>query len=113
MSFQFEFLGEPGLDAGGLAREFYEELSVVLFDPDIGLFEGGGNGSSVQINPVSDMLISSEDVDHLQYFHFAGRFLGKALFDGRTVKAHLVKPLYMHLLGWPVRFGDLESPTAP
>ncbi|CAM9757293.1 unnamed protein product [Heterosigma akashiwo] len=47
--------------------------------------------------------------DHLQYFHFAGRLLGKALFDGQLVQAHLVRPIYKHLLGWPLLFSDLEQ----
>eukprot|EP00937_MAST-01D_sp_MAST-1D-sp2_P003243 g3243.t1 len=111
-SLQFEFLGEPGLDAGGLAREFYEEASVALFNADVGLFEQSGNGVSMAINPVSDTLVSNEDASHLEWFQFAGRLLGKALFDSRTVRAHLTKPLYMHLLGWPVRFADLEHVDA-
>lgn len=37
-----------------------------------------------------------------------GRLLGKALFDGQLVQAHLVRPLYKHLLGWPIAFSDLE-----
>ncbi len=32
--------------------------------------------------------------EHLMYFHFAGRLLGKALFDGQIVPSHLVSPLY-------------------
>ena len=36
------------------------------------------------------------------------RLLGKALFDGQLVHAHLVRPLYKHLLGWPIAFSDLE-----
>lgn len=36
------------------------------------------------------------------------RLLGKALFDGQLVQAHLVRPLYKHLLGWPIAFSDLE-----
>jgi len=108
--FEIEFLGEPGLDCGGVAREFYELTSAALFNPDVGLFEAGGagGGCSMAINPVSDMLVSTEAHSHLEHFAFAGRLLGKALFDGFTVKPHLVRPLYMHLLGWPVRFADLE-----
>jgi hypothetical protein len=37
-TFRFEFLGEPALDAGGVAREFFEILCVQLFNPDCGFF---------------------------------------------------------------------------
>jgi hypothetical protein len=90
--FEIEFLGEPGLDCGGVAREFYELTSAALFNPDVGLFEAGGTGGgcSMAINPVSDMLVSTDAHSHLEHFAFAGRLLGKALFDGFTVKPHLV-----------------------
>lgn len=47
--------------------------------------------------------------EHLRYFHFCGRLLGKALFDRQIVNAHLVQCLYKHLLAWPVLVGDLEA----
>ena len=37
-TFRFEFIGEPGLDAGGVAREWFHLLSEQLFNPDFGLF---------------------------------------------------------------------------
>lgn len=46
--------------------------------------------------------------DHLIYFRFLGRLLGKALYDGELVKGHMVQTFYKHLLGWPVTFSDLE-----
>jgi hypothetical protein len=47
--------------------------------------------------------------DHLVYFRFLGRILGRALFDGQLIRGHMVRPLYKHLLGWPITFDDLES----
>jgi len=103
--FRFEFLGEPGLDATGLAREYYDQVSAQLFNPDFGFFQHSGiDQMSMQINPGSEMI----NEDHNQYFRFAGRLMGKALFDKHVIKAHLVRPLYKHLLGWPVVFKDLE-----
>lgn len=45
---------------------------------------------------------------HLLYFRFAGRLMGKALFDGQLVDAHLVTPLYKHILGHPILTADLQ-----
>ena len=35
---RFEFLGEEGIDAGGLAREWFELVCQEIFDPDMGLW---------------------------------------------------------------------------
>merc|ERR1719473_706768 len=103
--FRFEFIGEPGLDAGGVAREFFEVISSQLFNPDCGLFlYSAVNQMCMQINQNSG--IANEF--HLRYFHFAGRFLGKALMDNQVPQTHLVQPLYKHLMGWPLTLQDLE-----
>eukprot|EP01039_Chlorochromonas_danica_P003256 gene3256-3567_t len=104
--FRFEFLGEPALDAGGVAREFFEIIAQQLFNPDCGLFlYSSVNQLCMQINPNSG--IANEF--HLKYFHMAGRILGKALMDGQLTPVHLVQPLYKHLMGWPITLTDLEQ----
>jgi hypothetical protein len=47
--------------------------------------------------------------DHLVYYRFLGRVMGKALFDRQLCNGHMVKHIYKHLLGWPIMFRDLES----
>lgn len=105
-TFRFEFLGEPALDAGGVAREFFDALCVQLFNPDCGLFSYSSvNQMCMQINPNSG--IANEN--HLRYFHCCGRLLGKALMDGQITPVHLIQPLYKHLMGWPITLRDLEQ----
>ena len=103
--FRFEFIGEPALDAGGIAREWFCLVSEQLFNPNCGFFlYSAVNQSCMQINPNSDILNDF----HLRYFNLAGRFLGKALMDGQITPVHLVQPLYKHLMGWPITLKDLE-----
>jgi len=103
--FRFEFIGEPALDAGGVAREFFNLICNEIFNPDCGLFlYSAVNQMCMQINPNSG--IANEH--HLRYFHMTGRILGKALMDGQITPVHLIQPLYKHLMGWPVTFRDLE-----
>lgn len=103
---RFEFLDEVGIDAGGLAREFYELVTSQLFDADTGLWlSNSTNQMAMRINPASEI---SCPEDHLIYFRFLGRIMGKALFDGQLVKGHMVRHLYKHILGWPITFEDLE-----
>mmetsp|Transcript_32698 Transcript_32698/g.33343 ORF Transcript_32698/g.33343 Transcript_32698/m.33343 type:complete len:690 (+) Transcript_32698:225-2294(+) len=104
-TFRFEFIGEPGLDAGGVAREWFYLVSERLFNPDCGLFQYSSvNQMCMQVNPNSG--IANEM--HLAFFHMAGRLLGKAMMDGQIVPVHLVRPMYKHLMGWPVSLRDLE-----
>ena len=46
--------------------------------------------------------------DHLVYFRFLGRVMGRALFDRQLIKGHMVRHYYKHLLGWPISFNDIE-----
>mmetsp|Transcript_4676 Transcript_4676/g.5928 ORF Transcript_4676/g.5928 Transcript_4676/m.5928 type:complete len:844 (-) Transcript_4676:425-2956(-) len=103
---RFEFIGEAGIDAGGLAREWFQIVTEEVFDPDNGLWESSAtNQMSMQINPCSE--IACPDA-HLVYFRFLGRVMGKALFDRQLVAGHMVRHLYKHILGWPVMFDDLK-----
>jgi len=103
--FRFEFIGEPALDAGGVAREFFNLICNEIFNPNCGLFlYSAVNQMCMQINPNSGIA----NDHHLRYFHMTGRILGKALMDGQITPVHLIQPLYKHLMGWPVTFRDLE-----
>lgn len=99
------FENEPGLDAGGLIREWYEILSEKLFNDDFGLFiSTKGENLGYWINPVS----ASKVKDHLLYYEFIGRLLAKALIEGYNMKMSLALPLIKHMLGVPISFSDLE-----
>lgn len=51
---RFEFIGEMGIDAGGLAREWFELVVKEIFDPDTGLWMSStSNQMSMTINPAS------------------------------------------------------------
>lgn len=102
---RLEFIGEDGIDAGGLTREWYQLITEELFNPDIGLWTfSATNQMCMQINPASGII----NEEHLVYFRFLGRIMGKALFDRQLVAGHMVCYLYKHLLGWPVTFEDIE-----
>eukprot|EP00914_Ancora_sagittata_P020247 GHVO01040162.1.p1 GENE.GHVO01040162.1~~GHVO01040162.1.p1 ORF type:complete len:395 (-),score=65.16 GHVO01040162.1:265-1449(-) len=104
VEFQIKFVGEETTqDAGGVRREWFELLIERLFDPDNGLFAlsdtdliSYGINSQSHINEL-----------HLEYFKFAGRILGKALFDSTVLSSPLSVPLVKQLLGKPVDRGDL------
>jgi E3 ubiquitin-protein ligase NEDD4 len=104
---RFEFMGEQGIDAGGLAKEWFQLVTEAIFDADSGLWSFSANNQMLmRINPASEV---SCPEDHLIYFRFLGRVLGKALFEGYTVGGHMVQYLYKYILGWPLTFEDMES----
>ena len=106
---RIEFLGEPGRDAGGLTREWFTVVSEALFSPDIGLFkESQVGGGLFSINPESGMF----NEHHLEYFAFAGRFFGKALFEDERIVCPLAAPVYKHILGSPLTFADMQHVDA-
>ncbi|KAG2391709.1 E3 ubiquitin-protein [Vigna angularis] len=88
------FQGEEGIDAGGLTREWYQLLSRVIFDKGALLFTTVGNESTFQPNPNSVY-----QTEHLSYFKFVGRVVGKALFDGQLLDVHFTRSFYKHILG--------------
>ena len=51
---RFEFIGEAGIDAGGLAREWFQLVTAEIFDPDMGLWQSSeANQMMMTINPAS------------------------------------------------------------
>ncbi|KAI9106855.1 hypothetical protein K1719_022383 [Acacia pycnantha] len=98
------FQGEEGIDAGGLTREWYQLLSRVIFDKGALLFTTVGNESTFQPNPNSGY-----QTEHLSYFKFVGRVVGKALFDGQLLDVHFTRSFYKHILGVKVTYHDIEA----
>jgi E3 ubiquitin-protein ligase HUWE1 len=80
------FEGEQGIDAGGLTREWYSVVAREIFNPGYALFTAAADGATFQPNPFS--MINS---NHLSYFNFVGRVIGKALVDGQLIDAHFTR----------------------
>lgn len=63
------FVGEEGLDYGGVAREWFFLISHEMLNPMYCLFEyAAANNYQLEINPNSGV-----NPEHLQYFRFVGR----------------------------------------
>jgi E3 ubiquitin-protein ligase HUWE1 len=80
------FQNEDGVDAGGLTREWYLVLSREIFNPNYCLFLAAGDGVTFQPNPLSNI-----NSNHLDYFKFVGRVIGKALVDGQLMDGHFTR----------------------
>lgn len=103
------FVGEEGIDAGGVSREWYQVMAREIFNPNLALFvsvpEGG---TTFQPNPNS-VVQSDTGVSHLEFFKFVGRLVGKALYDGQIMDAYFTRSFYKHMLGQPLTYEDIEA----
>ncbi|KAF0688489.1 Aste57867_19890 [Aphanomyces stellatus] len=101
-SLRIEFVDEPGVDAGGLEREWFTRMTHEIFNPATGLFTASHNSAYI-IETAS----AYRSDDHLLYF-----MPSVASWDapsyGILIDAHLVLPLYKHIVGTPISFSDLE-----
>ena len=98
------FQGEEGVDAGGLTREWYQVLARQMFDPNYALFTPVASDSAT-FHPNKSSYVNDE---HLMFFKFVGRIIGKALFDGRLLDCHFSRAVYKHILNRPISVKDLE-----
>ena len=98
------FQGEEGVDAGGLTREWYQVLARQMFDPNYALFTPVASDSAT-FHPNKSSYVNDE---HLMFFKFVGRIIGKALYDGRLLDCHFSRAVYKHILNRPISVKDLE-----
>lgn len=71
---------EAGIDGGGIFKDFMENITRAAFDMQYGLFKETTD-HLLYPNPASGMIHEQ----HLQFFHFLGIILGKAMFEGILV----------------------------
>ncbi|KAG2306063.1 hypothetical protein Bca4012_084888 [Brassica carinata] len=71
---------EAGIDGGGIFKDFMEKITRAAFDVQYGLFKETVD-HMLYPNPGSGMVHDQ----HLQFFHFLGTLLAKAMFEGILV----------------------------
>lgn len=47
--------------------------------------------------------------DHIRYFKFIGRVIGKALYEGCLLECYFVRSMYKMIIGQKLNFKDLED----
>lgn len=71
---------EAGIDGGGIFKDFMENITRSAFDVQYGLFKETSD-HLLYPNPGSGLVHDK----HLEFFHFLGIVLGKAMFEGILV----------------------------
>ena len=99
-------VAEEGTDVGGLFKEFLTNLIEIVFNPNYGLFMLTSVENELYPNPASEMLFGP---NHLYYYRFLGRILGKAVFDGITVEPTFANFFIKKLISKSNSLNDLKS----
>ncbi|PFH60535.1 hypothetical protein XA68_10815 [Ophiocordyceps unilateralis] len=99
------FHGEEGVDAGGVTREWFQVLARQMFDPNYALFiPVSSDRTTFHPNKLSGI-----NDEHLMFFKFIGRVIGKALYEGRLLDCFFSRAVYKRILGKSVSVKDMES----
>jgi len=109
------FAGEPGVDVGGIEREWFVLTAQELFSPAAGLFVLTPGSSGYRLNPsgpggfADSRLGFWADPLQLERCEFAGRVVGKAVLEKQSLPVSLTTSLLKHLLQSPCQWSDLEA----
>ncbi|OLN87260.1 E3 ubiquitin-protein ligase TOM1-like [Colletotrichum chlorophyti] len=99
------FHNEEGVDAGGVTREWFQVLSRQMFDANYALFTPvSSDRTTFHPNKLSGI-----NDEHLMFFKFIGRIIGKALYEGRVLDCYFSRAVYKRILGKSVSVKDMES----
>lgn len=93
-------MGEDGVDAGGLRKEWFLLLVRSLFDPQYGMFTYDDESTFCWFNPAS---FENED----QYF-LVGIVIGLSIYNSTILDIHLPTACYKKLFGHHVGLEDLR-----
>ena len=107
--FVIHFEGEMGIDEGGVRREWFSQLAKELLDPKVGLFVSVEEESPEAVMPNPQ---ASSSIKHVkQYFKFAGKVIGKMLYEtaqgasyAQLLPCRLSKSFLCQLVGLPVNY---------
>ncbi|KAG9069298.1 putative E3 ubiquitin-protein ligase [Linnemannia hyalina] len=100
-SLRIEFVGEDGVDAGGLRKEWFLLLVRQLFDPQYGMFIYDDQSQYCWFNPAS--------FESLDQFYLVGVVIGLAIYNSTILDLPLPLAVYKKLLNIPVALEDLAT----
>lgn len=100
-SLKVTFIDEPGVDAGGLRKEWFLLLTRLLFRPMTGMIAYVELSNLLWFN-----MIPQEDC---QMYYLLGAVLGLAIYNSAILDLNFPKCFYKILLGKPVDFSDFEE----
>ena len=100
---KIKFIGEDGLDAGGILREWYTNIFEILESDKLKLFiPSDSRDFSYIINP-----FLFHNTENYRYLVFIGKIIAKAIYQNITVNICWNKLIYKMILKEKIIFQDL------
>eukprot|EP00873_Tetraselmis_striata_P013303 jgi/Tetstr1/433567/TSEL_022834.t1 len=97
-----QFIGEEGVDEGGVTKEFFQLLLRDIFDPDYGMFQYDRDTCLHWFRP-------STLVDQEQEFKLVGVMIGLAIYNSQLLELNFPLVLYKKLMGGVPTLEDLKE----
>lgn len=98
---KIHFLGEEGIDEGGVKKEFFQLIVKELFDQNFGMFHYYEDQRLFWFNP--------DTIDSGINFELIGKILGLAIYNSIILDVHLPMAAYKKILNLPTGISDLEE----
>ncbi|XP_055855147.1 ubiquitin-protein ligase E3A isoform X2 [Episyrphus balteatus] len=96
-----EFVGEQGIDEGGVSKEFFQLVVEEIFNPDFGMFTYQEDTKTVWFN--------SSPFENEAQFTLIGIVLGLAIYNNIILAVNFPMVVYRKLMGGHGSFYDLAD----
>lgn len=93
------FIGEQGVDAGGVTKEFFQLIIKLIFDPSYSMFNYNEETRTYWFN--------QDSLEPRVKFELIGFIIGLALYNTVILDIHFPRVIYKKLLGMEWTFDDL------
>ena len=105
-SLRIEFINEPGIDAGGLRKEWFILLTKSLFNPTTGLFDHIKDSRLCWFPIVSSSKSEEKIQSQEEYYYLLGVLIALAMFNGNILDLSFPKALYKKMCNEVLTFAD-------
>ncbi|KAI8896363.1 hypothetical protein BC833DRAFT_597780 [Globomyces pollinis-pini] len=99
------FVGEDGIDEGGIQKEFFQLIAKEMFDETYGLFKTNPESRTSWFSYWDDSL----EKDFKDEYNLLGKLMGLAFYNGVALDINFTGALYKKLLNIPITIDDLAE----
>ncbi|XP_061393167.1 ubiquitin-protein ligase E3A [Musca vetustissima] len=96
-----EFVGEQGIDEGGVSKEFFQLIVEEIFNPDFGMFVHQEETNTMWFNP--------SPFENGAQFALIGIIIGLAIYNNIILAVNFPMVVYRKLMGGRGSFYDLKD----
>ncbi|KAI8881103.1 HECT-domain-containing protein [Backusella circina FSU 941] len=99
-----QFLGEEGVDEGGVQKEFFQLIVRELFDSKYGMFSFNEESRLCWFNPNP-----MADISNIREYKLVGLLLGLAVYNSVILDLHFPLALYKKMMNVDIDITDLKQ----